>query len=406
MNLQELNATCERLYLRLAEDGYSDTIISTNRWILGHFQKYCKARDIEDINVCIAAKFLMEQYDIDYQNTSVPYQTVLRRPLLTLFEYYESGNYCKTHQRGSTTEIPPVYADVFMKYRDFINQQRLCLSTKQVKIWSFTCFLSYLTTQKVCDLSMWRQAHAHEYLLSLTNYAHDTKRRVASALREALDWLHKSGFIAFSGHQTFPLLRKAPHNKILSYYTQDEIDRMISVIDVKSDTGRRDMLVVCLASVLGLRAGDIVNLKFENIDVNNNAINLIQHKTGRPLTLPLVDAVKLPLADYIKNARHESRDNDYILVTSYAPYTKLNNTASLAAIITKCMDKAGINIDGRHHGAHAMRHSLATNLMRNNAPLSAIANILGHASTRTTEHYLSVDEANLQKLSLEVPDEK
>ena len=70
------------------------------------------------------------------------------------------------------------------------------------------------------------------------------------------------------------------------------------------------------------------------------------------------------------------------------------------------MDKAGINIDGRHHEAHAMRHSLATNLMRNNAPLSAIANILGHASTRTTEHYLSVDEANLQKLSLEVPDEK
>ena len=166
------------------------------------------------------------------------------------------------------------------------------------------------------------------------------------------------------------------------------------------------MLIVSLAAVLGLRAGDIINLKFENIDWNNNAINIVQGKTGRQLTLPLVDAVKFPLIDYLKNGRHESRDNDYILVTVYAPYTKYSCTASLCTVITKCMDKAGINIDGRHHGPHALRHSLATNLMRNNAPLSAISNVLGHASTRTTELYLTVDERNLRQLSLEVPDEK
>ena len=119
-----------------------------------------------------------------------------------------------------------------------------------------------------------------------------------------------------------------------------------------------------------------------------------------------MDAVKIPLIDYLKNGRHKSRDNDYVLVTTCAPYTRYLGTALLCDAITRCMDRAGINIDGRHHGPHALRHSLATNLMRNNAPISAISSVLGHASTRTTELYLTVDERNLRKLALEVPDEE
>jgi site-specific recombinase XerD len=68
------------------------------------------------------------------------------------------------------------------------------------------------------------------------------------------------------------------------------------------------------------------------------------------------------------------------------------------------MEMAGIQYEGRHHGPHALRHSLATSLMNENVPLSAISNIMGHSSTRTTEIYLTVDETNLKELSLEVPD--
>ena len=405
MNIQELNATCERLYHRLEEDGYSAAVISTNKWILGHFQKYCAHRGLEEIGVADAARFLKEQYDIDYRSVSCAQQTVLRRPLLILFEFHATGNYCKTHQRGSTTEIPQVYSGLYLRHHDFVNRQRLCLGTKQVKIWVFTLYLSHLAGKGITEPSQWRPSHVHEYMATLGGVAFETRRRFASALRETLDWLYGEHAIGFSGRQVFPLIRKAPNNRILSYYTQDEIDRMFSAIDIGSPTGRRDMLIVSLAAVLGLRAGDIINLRFENIDWGNNAINIVQRKTGRPLTLPLVDAVKLPLIDYLKNGRHESRDNDYILVTAYAPYTRYMGTAPLCEAITRCMDKAGINIDGRHHGPHALRHSLATNLMRNNAPISAISNVLGHASTRTTELYLTVDERNLQKLALEVPDE-
>jgi integrase/recombinase XerD len=72
-------------------------------------------------------------------------------------------------------------------------------------------------------------------------------------------------------------------------------------------------------------------------------------------------------------------------------------------MVEKCMQASGICYEGRHHGPHALRHSLATNLLSEDVPISAIANIMGHSSTRTTEVYLTVDEAHLKEISLEVP---
>jgi len=147
----------------------------------------------------------------------------------------------------------------------------------------------------------------------------------------------------------------------------------------------------------------VIRLNFSDINWETGVIHYQQQKTCNPLCLPLTDEVKYPLLDYIKNGRHESSDPEYIFVTMYAPYTKFNSTTSLYRLVEKCMKTAGINYEGRHHGPHALRHSLATNMMSENVPISAIANILGHSSTRTTEIYLTVDETHLKEISLEVP---
>lgn len=60
--------------------------------------------------------------------------------------------------------------------------------------------------------------------------------------------------------------------------------------------------IVSLIAFLGLRVGDVINLKFDNIDWENNQINIVQQKTNQSLTLPLIDEVKFPLLDYLKTA--------------------------------------------------------------------------------------------------------
>jgi len=404
MKLNELESTMLALYQKMASDNYSDTVIENTKWILNHFRKHCISNRIKIITVSVMAEFLHEKYDIDYYNPIIRIQTVLRRPLLILMEFYGSGNYCKTHQRGSTTEIPLIYTGFFLKYRDFVNGMNIVINSKKRKLWIMTTYLCYLEEKGIVQTINIGINDAHNYLNSLTDFARATKRIIATVLRESYDWMYREKMIGFSGHQAFPLIRKDSRNKLLSCYSKGEVEDMLSCIDTDTATGKTYFFIISLIAHLGIRVGDVINLKFSDIDWNNNAINIIQKKTTRLLTIPLVDEVKYPLIDYIKNVRHDSEDKEYVLITAYAPYTRFHNTSSIFRIITRCMKMAGIQYEGRHHGPHALRHSLATSLMNKNVPLSAISNIMGHSSTRTTEIYLTVDETNLKELSLEVPD--
>jgi len=402
MKTKDLPSVADALYEKMGKDGYSKTVIGTTKWIIGHFSNYCSSKEISVITVPVAAEFIRECFGFDYNNTTISMQTVVRRPLLILFEFDESGNYYKSHQRGSTTEIPLSYEALFKEYRDFVNAMSITVKSKERKLWVFTKYFEYLEklgTLRAADI---QYSTVHDYINTLT-YAPQTMRTIKGILREIYDWMYQNNYVAFSGSQIFPVIRKDPRNKLLSYYSKEEIQQMLSCIDTSTSPGKCIYCMMCLLSYLGMRAGDVINLKLSDIDWNNGTIHYNQQKTKNPLFLPLLDEVKYPLVDYIKNARHETTDPEYVFVTSYAPHTRYHNTSSIFRMVDKCMQTAGIEYEGRHHGPHSLRHSLATNLMSENVPISAIANILGHSSTRTTEIYLTVDETHLKEISLEVP---
>jgi integrase len=402
MNAKEIQVTSEGLYGKMKQDGYSKSVLETTRWIINHFEKFCREQKIHEINVPVIARFLLEKYDIDYQNPTAGMQTVLRRPLLILMEFYESGNYCKSHQRGTTTEIPEAFSGIFLACRKFINSLEISIKSKKRKLWIIVNFLTYLQEAGKRDIAAISAKDVNQYIVSIADYAHATRRIYAGTLREILDWMHREKMITFSGRDAFPVLRKSPKSDILSYYSADEIKTIIKSIDGKSTSSKTYRFIISITAFLGIRAGDLINLKFNDIDWANNRINIVQAKTGTPLTLPMPDEVKFPLLDYLKNVRRTSADNEYILVTSYAPYTRIHHTASIYRMISKCIEHSNLPVNGRRKGPHALRHSLATNLLSDNVPLSAISNILGHSSTKTTEIYLGVDERNLKELSLEV----
>ena len=75
-------------------------------------------------------------------------------------------------------------------------------------------------------------------------------------------------------------------------------------------------------------------------------------------------------------------------------------------IVNKYIIPAGIELNGRKHGLHSMRHSLASHLLQHNTPYPVISGILGHKNTETTQHYLRIDIQQLRRVALEVPNEK
>ena len=72
-------------------------------------------------------------------------------------------------------------------------------------------------------------------------------------------------------------------------------------------------------------------------------------------------------------------------------------------IVKNYLIKAGIDIKGRKHGFHSLRHSFSTSLLKENISLYSISTILGHQDIKTTMSYLDIDTSKLKELALEVP---
>ena len=151
---------------------------------------------------------------------------------------------------------------------------------------------------------------------------------------------------------------------------------------------------------LGLRSSDVANLRFSNIDWDNDRIRLTQVKTGNPLELPLLSDVGEAIINYLKNARPKT-ETDHVFVRIKPPYTAFHSSA-VGSLVHDHLVRAGIHVEGRKAGSHALRHSLASRLLEHKIPLPVISEILGHVNSQTTMTYLRIDINELRKCALEV----
>ncbi len=402
MTTKDLEILIPKFLSRLEKDGHSREVITTNIWITQQFQKHCTLRKIEIITMNIIEEFLKSQYDIDLYKPICASQIAIRRPLLIFWEYSLTGTYQKSHLYEKT-EVPRIFNEFYLQYCSYINSLAFKVSTKSAKVRFAKQFLAFLDKNGVTNVKELTKVHVYHYLESYTNSTYTTKQTIVYDTRGMLDWMYEQKYITFSGHETFPMVRISQKRFIPSCYTDEEIRHILDSVDVETTIGKHDYLILSLLIYYGMRISDIIALKFENIDWNGNTIKIIQQKTGKPLMLPLIDEIKFPLIDYLKNARHPV-DDDHILVTLCAPYTCYARNQSFQSIVVKYMDKAGVDYSNKHHGTHAIRHSLASGLLNENVPISAISGILGHGSIETTNIYLTLDEKDFQKMSLEVPD--
>ena len=185
-----------------------------------------------------------------------------------------------------------------------------------------------------------------------------------------------------------------------STYTNTEITALLSVIDRNSSTGKRDYAMISLAVYLGLRAGDIVNLKFENIDWERNLITLIMSKTDKVISLLLLPDVGNAILDYLKNSRRKcSLKEIFISINGkISPVT----SSTLYNHISDYLKMADIDTSNRKKGPHALRHSLVTRMLKQGQPLPVISEALGHTDSQVTTIYTSIDFNSLKDCALEI----
>ena len=168
------------------------------------------------------------------------------------------------------------------------------------------------------------------------------------------------------------------HSKVPTTYTEEEISRIINAPDRSSAIGKRDYLVLLLAAEYGWRSADITGFRLDQIDWERNVIRFEQQKTGTPVEYPLLSSVGNAIIDYIKHGRPVSKRPEVILSAEKSKNGCPLKSPTIHSIVSRYMQKASITgWKEKKHGAHSLRHSLATNMLKKNGSLPVISTVLG-----------------------------
>ena len=298
----------------------------------------------------------------------------------------------------STSNITQDLLDMINQFTKSLEDKRL--SDKTIKLYKDT-LISFATSQILMDCKSFRDL-TRENILYFVSSSKNAYANKLQRLRKFLGFLHETGTTNTDFSDMFANVRVLRREKLPSYYSKEEIRCLEQSIDRNCAIGKRDYAIILLASRLGLRSSDIRTLTFSNFDWDKNEINLIQYKTKKYISLPLLSEVGDAIIDYIRYARPKTNCKE-IFLTFTRPYRPLNS-ASCSSIVSQRMFNAGIDCKYKHRGMHCLRHSLATTLMNNGVSMPVISETLGHTTSESTMYYLGVNINNLLDCSLAVPE--
>lgn len=199
-------------------------------------------------------------------------------------------------------------------------------------------------------------------------------------------------FLVAEGHCDADLVAAVPtvaswrESSLPRYLAAGDVERIIASCDLATPDGIRDRAVLLLLARLGLRAGDVATLTFDAIDWAGARIR-VAGKGRREDWLPLPQDAGDAILRYVEKARPRVRASA-VFFTAKAPVAPISRWV-VSTIVRRAIHRAGVTSPS--HGAHVLRHSAATTMLRAGSSLTEIGALLRHASIETTFHYAKVD---------------
>jgi len=404
MNKQsmEINELISRTHQELKNAQYSNDRIKKFFSTWKRLKRYLTKKNKQILNAKIALEFLEYEYGITVFKNLPQNLAICARAVNVLTDYQRHRIVlAKAHRKIHTYN--PQFQSLFQGY---INQRRIEGFSEKTLL-SYAIYLDrfsdYLNNHGVMCISDLSDKLILSFSATFTNYSPAVIHNTLSSLRTFFHYLFEEGFVSKDFAYVVPRDGYRSRSKIPSAYPKEDVERLFKAVDRGNPKGKRDYAIILLAAKLGLRAQDICDLSFENLKWETNTIEMIQGKTGHPITLPLLNDIGLAIIDYLRHARPECTSTNAIFLRLIPPIGKLE-APTLHSIVTHHMRKAGIKIqDGKKHGPHALRHSLASAMLEENIPLPVISEVLGHNSTASTSVYLQIGIGQLRNCSLTPP---
>jgi integrase/recombinase XerD len=225
-----------------------------------------------------------------------------------------------------------------------------------------------------------------------------SSRAPVTAMRAFLRFLAFEGRVPVHLERAVPTIRQWKHASLPAHLPPATVEQVLARTRGQEPLRRRDYALLLLLARLGLRASEVALLNLHDIDWQQGLICVPSTKTGRGRRLPLPREVGDALVDYLRHGRPDYQHSRLFLRASppHGPLTP----AAVTGVAKRALKRVGLEV---RKGAHAFRHTAATQMVRNGATFKEVADVLGHGRIETTAIYAKLDLDTLADVALPWP---
>jgi site-specific recombinase XerD len=372
------------------EQGYTETTIRRKQWLIGKFNQWFSQQTfrIMELN-----EQKMDQF-IEFQRVKGATRRGDRATLRLLLQHLENLRI-----------IPSLPADIKVNplgrieqdFVQYLSQERGLSKATLIRYPAMVRrFFKGYDNQGSIQMETLKATDIAKFMLSYApTVKRSTAKLMATCLRAFFRFLWVRGIITTDLAQFVPTVADWRMSDIPKFLKHEEVKLLLDHCDQRSKAGQRDYAILLLLARLGLRAGEIAKMKLDDINWESGEL-LIRGKGPNTDRLPLLDDVGNALATYLQESR-PSCSTRLVFVRIRAPHQGFSSSVAVCNIVQRALLRA--NLHPINKGAHLLRHSLATEMLKQGASLVEIGDVLRHRLVSTTEIYAKVDMMALQSLA-------
>ncbi|HEY3628598.1 MAG TPA: site-specific integrase [Terracidiphilus sp.] len=378
----------------VAEQGYTHDSIRQQIVAIADFSRWLKQKhiDVQTLDSKVVDRFLRLRRRQQRVRRGDP--STLARLLAMLCQ----KGVVKQHQQPVADNAR---ARITNEFRCYLLQERgLSPSTLLNYVPVVEQFLAERFQNKAPNLAMLRAPHITGFVLRHARQLSPVRAGLmVTALRSFFRYLRHRGAITTDLAGCVPTVPNWSLSTLPRFLPAATVERMLECCDRTTSVGRRNHAILLLLARLGVRAGEVVGLSLDDIDWSTGQIT-IRGKGGKLAQLPLANDVGAAIAAYLRHDRPRSATRR-VFLRHRAPLVGFGNSSTISSLVRRALKHAGV--ESAHTGAHVLRHSLATSLLRQGGSLDEIGELLRHQSPNTTAIYAKVDVTALHTLALPWP---
>jgi integrase/recombinase XerD len=372
----------------LSQQGYTQFSAGSQVRLVAHLSRWLESEDLDEtaltpiaVEAFLAARRAAGYVDHRSSKALAPLLAYLR-------------------ELGAAPSVPPIVAatpeEVLLeRYRRYLTMERgLVASTVRYYVDMVRPFLAARVTDGGFDLEHLAAGDVTAFVLAeCPRRSVPSAKLLVTALRSLLTFLHVDGVLEWSLTAAVPSVADWRLAGLPQALEPDNVRRLLASCDRGTVAGSRDFAILTLLARLGLRAGEVAAMELDDLDWRAGEI-LVRGKGDRQERLPLPSDVGGAVAAYLRHGQHEGVACRRVFVRVRAPLGPMTSSA-VKQVVHAAGQRAGLG----KVGAHRLRHTAATEMLRSGAPLTEIGQVLRHRRLHTTAIYAKTDRESLRILA-------